>query len=125
VDLAEDASRVIVELDGTPIAAVLRHLSCSAWTVYLSSCLLGHGIELHSSYTGAPGADTRAQHLRLAPDATAWTDSRIHDPDEMPVWRERHRCLVDHLLVLHEQLEALGHTASIHTPGETLIAIDS
>jgi hypothetical protein len=124
VDPADDASPVIVELDGTRVAAVLRHVSCSAWSIYLSSCLSDHGIELHSSYTGAPGADTRAQHLRLAPGAPAWTDSCTHDPDEMPVWRERHRCLVDHLLVFHERLEALGHTASIHTPGETLIAIN-
>jgi hypothetical protein len=125
VDAADDASTVIVELDGTCVAAVLRHLSCSAWAVYFSSSLPDHGIELHSSYAGAPGAKTRAQHLRLAPDATAWTDSRAHDPDEMPVWRERHRCLVDHLLVLHEQLQALGHIVRIETPDEALVAVDA
>lgn len=125
MDPADDASPVIVELDDTRVAAVLRHLSCSASTVYFSTCLPDHGIELHSSYTGAPGADTHAQHLRLAPAATAWTHSSTHEPNEMPVWRERHCCLVDHLLVLHEQLEALGHTASIQTPGEMLIAVDA
>jgi hypothetical protein len=125
VDAAEDASLVIVELDGSPAAATFRHVSCSAWAVYLSSCLPEYGIELHSSYLGAPGAQTRALHLHLARDATARTDTSIYDPDEMPVWRERHRCLVDHLLVLHEQLEALGHTVRIDTPGETLVAIDA
>ncbi len=112
-----------IRLDGHPARSETRYARLSAWSLHITSCLPDNGVELHSTYTGAAGAATQAQHLALAPQI-ACSSATTHDEDQLPVWSSRRRCLLDHLSLLQEHLAELGYHPEIDTLDSTLEATE-
>jgi hypothetical protein len=102
-------------LDGRAAASETRYADAGAYVLVLSSCVPELGLELHSTYVGHPGVETRVTHLalgggdaqRAATEAVAWPDG------ELPVVFARRRCLFDHLQRLQDELAGAGHQAGI------------
>jgi hypothetical protein len=105
---------VQITLDGQPIASRTRLIELGGYHVALSTVLLSPAlaIEVHSSYLGAPGADTRATHLTITPGHTG-TFVVSHDPAQLPVTHARERCVLDHLQVLVELATELGQPVGV------------
>jgi hypothetical protein len=113
-----------VELDGKPVEASTRVVAAGGYVLTLSTVLPSRGLELHSTYTGHPLAErTLVSELFLCKSRDPLIETRDADPRDLPVLSERHSCLYDHLLRLHELLSdlPLGHV----TIAELDTAIDA
>jgi hypothetical protein len=104
--LGEHSPRV--EIDGNAVETSTRIVSAGGYVLTLSTLLPSRGIELHSTYTGHPLAErTLVSELFLCKSRDPLIDTRDADPRELPVLYDRHSCLYDHLLRLHELLSSL------------------
>jgi hypothetical protein len=102
-------------LDNRATASETRYAEVGAYVLVLSSCVPDLGLELHSTYVGHPGVETRVTHLTLGgggPRRAA--NEAVARPDgELPVVFARRRCLFDHLQRLQDLLAGIGHQAGI------------
>jgi hypothetical protein len=102
-------------LDGRSVASETRYAEAGAYVLVLSSCVAELGLELHSTYVGHPGVETRVTHLILGargPQRAA-TEAVARPDGELPVVFARRRCLFDHLQRLQDELAGIGHQAGI------------
>jgi hypothetical protein len=106
IALGEQSPRV--EIDGKAVETCTRIAAAGGYVLTLSTVLPRHGIELHSTYTGHPLAEhTLVSELFLSKSREPLLHTREADPRELPVLHDRHRCLFDHLLRLHDLLSEL------------------
>ena len=86
-----------------------------AVVVVLFGCVPELGLELHSTYVGHPGVETRVTHLTLGgggPQRAA-TEAVARPDGELPVVFARRRCLFHHLQRLQDELAGIGHQTGI------------
>ena len=114
---------VHVTLDQRRVASSTHLAELGGYHVALSTLLLSPTlpIEVHSSYLGAPGAQTRATHLTISP-GRAVTHVTEHDPGQLPVTHARERCVLDHLQILVELATELEHPLGIHLPDQVMLS---
>jgi hypothetical protein len=104
--LGEHSPRV--EIDGKPVETSTRIVAAGGYVLTITTTLLPRGIQLYSTYTGHPDAErTLVSELFLCKSRDPAVYTREADPRQLPVLHERHRCLYDHLLRLHDLLSSL------------------
>jgi hypothetical protein len=107
VVLGEHSPRV--EIDGKPVESCTRVVGAGGYVLTISTVLPSRALELHSTYTGHPLAErTLVSELFLCKSRDPLIDTRDAEPRELAVLHERHHCLYDHLLRLHDRLTELG-----------------
>jgi hypothetical protein len=106
IALGEQSPRV--EIDGKPVETCTRIVAAGGYVLTISTTLLPRGIQLCSTYTGHPLAQqTLVSELFVCKSREPLLDTHNVDARELPVLHDRHLCLYDHLIRLHELLSEL------------------
>ena len=113
-------------LDGRAVASETRYAEAGAYVLVLSSSVAELGVELHSTYVGHPGIETRVTHLTLGGDGPqgAATEAVARPGGELPVVFARRRCLFDHLQRLQDELSGIGHQAGIEVDDASVTELE-
>jgi hypothetical protein len=113
-------------LDGRAATSETRYAEAGAYVLVLCSCVPELGLELHSTYVGHPGVETRVTHLTLGGGSPqhAATEAVARPDGELPVVFARRRCLFDHLQRLQDELAGIGHQAGIEVDDASLSELE-
>ncbi|HEX5308073.1 MAG TPA: hypothetical protein VFW38_03225 [Solirubrobacteraceae bacterium] len=121
--VAEHEIPLQIQIKGKTVPSQTLAAEVGAYVLALSTVLPDQAIDLHSTYTGHPEANTLASHLLLARDAYQ-AIAATHDHDDLPLTHQRRRLLYDHLQRLQELLAQLDIDARLQVDDHAIETIE-